>query len=237
MDVEDHRVIELNDVRREYRMGDNVVKALDGFSLDIMKGEMTSIIGPSGSGKSTLMNIIGCLDRPTSGRVLIGGSDISLMNDRQLSALRNRSIGFVFQQFNLLPKLSILENVETPLLYARVKPAARRKMAAEALHKVGLGDRLTHKPTELSGGQKQRAAIARAIVTNPSLILADEPTGALDTLTGEVIMALFRQLNEEEGRTIIIVTHDMEVSEKCRRVIRVRDGKLEHSEEACLVRT
>ncbi len=225
--------IRLENVRREYRMGDNIVNALDGLSLEIESGELTSIIGPSGSGKSTLMNIIGCLDRPTSGRVLLDGEDISLMNDKQLSKIRNRSIGFVFQQFNLLPKLSILENVETPLMYARVKPSLRRKRAEEALIKVGLGDRISHKPTELSGGQKQRAAIARAIVTEPSLLLADEPTGALDTITGDVIMELFRQLNEE-GRTIIIVTHDMEVSEKCRRIIRVRDGRLEDVEAACL---
>ncbi len=224
--------IRLENVRKEYRMGDNTVNALDGMSLEIETGELTSIIGPSGSGKSTIMNIIGCLDRPTSGRVLLNGEDLSLMNDKQLSRIRNRSIGFVFQQFNLLPKLSILENVETPMMYAKVKPSLRKKRAEEALIKVGLGDRMTHKPTELSGGQKQRAAIARAIVTEPSLILADEPTGALDTTTGEVIMDLFRQLNKE-GRTIIIVTHDLEVSEKCRRIIRVRDGKLENTEAVC----
>ncbi|MDC7124323.1 MAG: ABC transporter ATP-binding protein [Spirochaetales bacterium] len=207
-------------------MGDNIVNALDGFSLQINSGELTSIIGPSGSGKSTLMNIIGCLDRPTSGSVFLEGNDISLMNDKQLSRIRNHSIGFVFQQFNLLPRLSILENVETPLMYAGVKASKRKKMAEDALNKVGLGERISHKPTELSGGQKQRAAIARAIVTSPSLILADEPTGALDTATGEIIMNLFHQLNNE-GRTIVIVTHDMEVSEKCERIIRVRDGRME----------
>ena len=227
--------IRLVDVRKEYRMGDNIVSALDGLSLEIETGELTAIIGPSGSGKSTLMNIIGCLDRPTSGQVLLNGEDISLMNDKLLSGIRNRNIGFVFQQFNLLPKLSILENVETPLMYARVKPSLRKERAEAALIKVGLGDRISHKPTELSGGQKQRAAIARAIVTEPSLILADEPTGALDTATGEIIMDLFKRLNEE-GRTIIIVTHDMEVSEKCRRIIRVRDGRLDNTEEACSVK-
>jgi len=219
-------VIELDDISREYRMGDNIVKALDGLSLQVEKGELTSIIGPSGSGKSTLMNIIGCLDRPTSGSVRLNGEDISILSDQRLSRIRNRNIGFVFQQFNLLPRLSILENVATPLLYSKVKSSERNRIAAEALEKVGLGDRIKHRPTELSGGQKQRAAIARAIVTNPSLILADEPTGALDTATGEIIMNLFRQLNKE-GRTIIIVTHDHEVSEQCRRVVRVRDGKLE----------
>lgn len=235
MDVGKNTVIRLENIRREYRMGDNIVKALDGFSLEISEGELTSIIGPSGSGKSTLMNIIGCLDRPTFGRVLLNEKDISLMNDLQLSKIRNRNIGFVFQQFNLLPRLSILENVATPLLYSRVKPSERNRMAEEALIKVGLGDRIKHRPTELSGGQKQRAAIARAIVTNPSLILADEPTGALDTTTGELIMDLFKQLNDE-GRTIIIVTHDMEVSEECRRIVRVRDGKLEQTEEECLLK-
>lgn len=233
--VESAPVIELEDVHREYRMGDNVVKALDGLTLRINKGELTSIIGPSGSGKSTLMNIIGCLDRPTSGRVMLSGEDISVLSDQRLSGIRNRSIGFVFQQFNLLPRLSILENVATPLLYSRVKTSERNKTAAEALIKVGLGDRMKHRPTELSGGQKQRAAIARAIVTNPSLILADEPTGALDTATGEIIMELFRELNKE-GRTIIIVTHDLEVSEECRRIIKVRDGKLEQETSECLLK-
>jgi len=235
VDVTSHTVIKLQDIHREYRMGDNVVKALDGFNLEIKEGELTSIIGPSGSGKSTLMNIIGCLDRPTAGKVMIDGRDISLMKDKELAKIRNEKIGFIFQQFNLLPKLSILENVETPLLYAGVKPSLRKKLSAEALTKVGLGDRLKHKPTELSGGQKQRAAIARALVTNPSLLLADEPTGALDTGTGEIIMDLFKELNKE-GRTIIIVTHDMEVSEQCRRIIKVRDGKREQTEEPCLVK-
>ncbi len=235
MDVNRNTVIRLENIRREYRIGDNIVKALDDFSLKISEGELTSIIGPSGSGKSTLMNIIGCLDRPTSGRVMLNEKDISLMNDLQLSRIRNRNIGFVFQQFNLLPRLSILENVATPLLYSKVKPSERKRMAEVALKKVGLGERIKHRPTELSGGQKQRAAIARAIVTNPSLILADEPTGALDTATGELIMDLFRQLNNE-GRTIIIVTHDMEVSEECRRIVRVRDGRLEKTEEECLLK-
>ncbi|MBI9107423.1 MAG: ABC transporter ATP-binding protein [Spirochaetales bacterium] len=226
MDVNINPVIELENIHRDYRMGDNIVKALDGLSLTIGGGELTSIVGPSGSGKSTLMNIIGCLDRPTDGRVRLNGEDISILSDKRLSTIRNRNIGFIFQQFNLMPRLSILENVATPLLYSRVKTSERNRLATAALQKVGLGDRLKHRPTELSGGQKQRAAIARAIVTNPSLLLADEPTGALDTTTGELIMDLFRQLNSE-GRTIIIVTHDPEVSQQCRRVVRVRDGKLE----------
>ena len=219
-------VIELTDLHREYRMGDNIVKALDGLSLRVDEGEFTSIIGPSGSGKSTLMNIIGCLDRPTSGSVRLDGDDISVLSDKRLSRIRNSKIGFVFQQFNLLSKLTILENVATPLLYSGVKSNERMQRAAAALEKVGLGERLKHRPTELSGGQKQRAAIARAIVTNPSLILADEPTGALDTATGEMILDLFKLLNSE-GRTIVIVTHDLEISEQCRRTIRVRDGKIE----------
>ncbi len=218
-------VIHLEEVCREYRMGDNVVKALENFSLKVEQGEMTAITGPSGSGKSTLMNIIGCLDRPSSGTLRLMGENVALMNDKKLASIRNKSIGFVFQQFNLLPRMSILENVATPLIYRKIKGAPRRKMAEEALKKVELGDRMHHKPSELSGGQKQRAAIARAIVTNPHLILADEPTGALDTKTGQVIMTLFHQLNRE-GRTILIVTHDMDVSRECRRIVHVRDGKL-----------
>ncbi len=226
-------VIHLENIHREYRMGENVVKALDGFSLKVEQGEMTAITGPSGSGKSTLMNIIGCLDRPSSGTLRLMGEDTALMKDKKLASIRNKSIGFVFQQFNLLPRMSILDNVATPLLYRNIKAAVRRKMAEEVLKKVELEDRMHHRPSELSGGQKQRAAIARAIVTNPHLILADEPTGALDTKTGQVIMALFHQLNRE-GRTILIVTHDMDVSRECRRIVHVRDGKLEREQHSVL---
>jgi len=221
-------VITLENIHKHYSMGNNLVKALNGVSLSIEEGELVAIIGSSGSGKSTLMHIIGCLDRPTSGQVLLEGKDISFMNDEQLSKIRNRNIGFVFQQFNLLPRLSILDNVAIPLFYAGVKAPERFKRARAELEKVGLGDRVKHRPTELSGGQKQRASIARALVTNPGLILADEPTGALDTATGEIIMDLFRKINKD-GRTILIVTHDPEVSTQCSRVIRLRDGMREET--------
>lgn len=204
-------------------MGDNIVKALNGVSLTIGGGEMVAITGPSGSGKSTLMNIIGCLDRPTSGKVILEDQDISFLKDDRLSWIRNQNIGFVFQQFNLLPRLSILENVAVPLLYAGIRGKARQNRAAEALARVDLGDRLRHRPTELSGGQKQRAAIARALVTDPKIILADEPTGALDTATGDNILEIFTALNRE-GRTVLVVTHDPEVSSKCPRIIHLRDG-------------
>ena len=221
-------IITMENIHKHYQMGDNIVKALNGISLTIQEGEMVSIIGPSGSGKSTLMNIIGCLDRPTSGKMLLDEQDISSLKDDRLSWIRNRNIGFVFQQFNLLPRLSILENVAMPLLYAGIRGKERHKRAAETLAKVNLGDRLRHRPTELSGGQKQRAAIARALVTDPKIVLADEPTGALDTATGEVILELFRDLNRE-GRTILIITHDLEVSAKCPRVIHIRDGLKEEA--------
>ncbi|MDD2231326.1 MAG: ABC transporter ATP-binding protein [Sphaerochaetaceae bacterium] len=219
-------VIEAVDVRKYYIVGDYLVKALDGVDVDIRKGEFVSIMGPSGSGKSTLMNLIGCLDRPTSGILKIDGTDTSDFSERDLAYLRNEKIGFVFQQFNLLGKLNALENVMTPLLYARVSPKERRELATEALERVGLADRMKHKPNELSGGQKQRVAIARALVNNPSLILADEPTGALDTKTGNQIMELFEQLNSE-GRTIVLVTHNRELGMACSRQILIRDGKLE----------
>ena len=221
-------VITLENVHKHYSMGDNLVKALNGVSLSIEESELAAIIGSSGSGKSTLMHIIGCLDRPTSGQVLLEGRDISFMNDEQLSGIRNRNIGFVFQQFNLLPRLSILDNVAIPLFYAGVKALERFERAMAELEKVGLGDRVKHRPTELSGGQKQRASIARALVSNPGIILADEPTGALDTKTGEMIMDLFKKINID-GRTVIIVTHDPEVSAQCNRVIRLRDGMREET--------
>jgi putative ABC transport system ATP-binding protein len=206
---------------------ENIVRALDGVSLQIEEGEMVAIRGPSGSGKSTLMNVLGCLDRPTSGRYVLAGEDVSRMSGNALAAVRNRRIGFVFQTFNLLPRMSALENVELPLLYGGAARAGAKSL--EALKIVGLGERSHHKPNQLSGGQRQRVAIARAIVSNPAIILADEPTGALDTRTGEEILALFHKLNAE-GRTIIIVTHDLKVAEHCQREIYMRDGKVVPSE-------
>lgn len=219
-------VIALRNVSRYYVMGEFIVKALDGVSVSIKRGEFTSIMGPSGSGKSTMMNLIGCLDTPTDGQILIDGEDTSGMNEAELAFIRNQKVGFVFQQFNLLGKLTALENVVTPLLYAGYRPRERRRMAINALERVGLADRMYHRPNELSGGQKQRVAIARALVNNPSILLADEPTGALDTRTGNQIMELFDEINSE-GRTVILVTHDRELGLKAKRQIHLRDGKIE----------
>ncbi|NLE15562.1 MAG: ABC transporter ATP-binding protein [Spirochaetales bacterium] len=219
-------VIRLQDVRRYYVMGEFVVKALDGVSVDIKRGEFSSIMGPSGSGKSTMMNLIGCLDTPTSGLIDIDGENTAGLNETELAYIRNRKVGFVFQQFNLLGKLTALDNVIVPLLYAGMSVRERKQKAADALERVGLSDRLYHRPNELSGGQKQRVAIARALVNNPSILLADEPTGALDTKTGNQIMELFEELNSE-GRTVVIVTHDRELGMRCHRQIRIRDGRLE----------
>ena len=223
----DFPVIYIDDVHRYYVVGDFVVKALDGVSMRVGRGDFTAIMGPSGSGKSTLMNLIGCLDTPTSGKILIDGEDTSGLNETELSYIRNRKIGFVFQQFNLLAKMSALENVMTPLLYTGgIGAKERRERAEYALERVGLKDRMKHSPNELSGGQKQRVAIARALVTRPSIILADEPTGALDTTTGNQIMELFGELNGE-GNTIVIVTHNEEIGRSCPHQIRIRDGKRE----------
>jgi putative ABC transport system ATP-binding protein len=215
--------IEVIDLVKTYTMGDQEVRALDGVSFSIVPGEMASIIGSSGSGKSTLMNILGCLDRPTSGRYVLDGEDVSTLNSTQLARIRNRKIGFVFQSFNLLSRMSALENVEVPLLYSGVSNAKDR--ALDALKRVGLGERSHHEPNQLSGGQRQRVAIARALVTNPTIILADEPTGNLDTRTSEEIMTLFKELNAQ-GVTLIIVTHEPDVAAHCQRAIQVRDGKI-----------
>ena len=219
-------LIELHDVTKVYQMGDVEVRALNGVSLGIERGELTAIMGPSGSGKSTLMNILGCLDQVTSGEYLLEGTRISTLNDDQLAEIRNRRIGFVFQSYNLLSRTTALDNVEVPLIYAGAGGRARRQKAAEALEAVGLGDRLHHKPNELSGGQQQRVAVARALINEPSIILADEPTGNLDTKTGLEIIALFQRLNEERGITVLYVTHDAEIARFTRRIIRLRDGKV-----------
>ena len=219
-------VIRLQNIKRYFMVGDFIVKALDGVSVDIKKGEFTSIMGPSGSGKSTMMNLIGCLDTPTSGLIDIDGENTAGLNETELAYIRNRKVGFVFQQFNLLGKMTALENVITPLLYAGESVRERKTRAIEALERVGLTDRMNHRPNELSGGQKQRVAIARALVNNPAILLADEPTGALDSKTGNQIMELFEELSSE-GRTVILVTHDRELGMRSLRQIRLRDGKLE----------
>lgn len=218
-------VVRTIDLRRSYRMGENVVHALAGVSLSIERGELIAIMGPSGSGKTTLMNVIGCLDSPTGGRVVVNGEDVSDMSESELAVMRNRTIGFVFQSFSLLPRMNVLENVVVPLEYAGIAPAERRRRAAEILQRVGLDDRLRHKPSELSGGQRQRAAIARALVNNPTILLADEPTGSLDSHTGSMIMELVLEIHRS-GRTVIIVTHDPEVAAYCPRTIEIRDGRI-----------
>lgn len=218
-------VIVLESLKKYYFMGEFIIKALDDVSLSIRKGEYTAIMGPSGSGKSTMMHLVGCLDTPTEGRIFIDADDTSSLREEDLAYLRNAKIGFVFQQFNLLMKINALENVMTPLMYAGYSFRQRREIAEHALEQVGLKDRMKHRPNELSGGQKQRIAIARSLVNDPTILLADEPTGALDTVTGEQIMDLFEQINQQ-GRTVIMVTHDPEVSSRCRRTIHLRDGKI-----------
>ncbi|GIV57456.1 MAG: ABC transporter ATP-binding protein [Bacteroidetes bacterium] len=219
-------LIRLIDITKVYPMGAQEVRALAGVSLEIYPNEYVAIMGPSGSGKSTLMNIIGCLDVPTTGAYYLNGQRVSEMTDDELAVVRNREIGFVFQTFNLLPRVSCLQNVELPLIYAGMRRSERRAMAEQALRSVGLGDRLHHKPNELSGGQRQRVAVARALVNNPSLLLADEPTGNLDTKTGEEIMRLFETLYRR-GNTLLVVTHEEDIARHARRIIRLRDGLIE----------
>jgi putative ABC transport system ATP-binding protein len=217
-------VIEIKDVKKIYKMGDVEVPALAGVSLAINKGEMVAIIGPSGSGKSTLMNIIGCLDTPTSGSYILDGVDVSKMTDDEQAIIRNKKIGFVFQQFNLLPRTRAVDQVELPLVYSGATD--RKQKALTALQSVGLGERTFHRPNELSGGQQQRVAIARALVTDPSIILADEPTGNLDSKSGAEILGIFKRLNKEKGLTVILVTHDPNIAAQAYRTIRLSDGEI-----------
>ena len=224
-------VIAIDDVAKLYVMGEETIHALRSVSLRIHRNEYLAIMGPSGSGKSTLMNMIGCLDTPTSGRYEFNGRNVAAMDDDELAAIRNREIGFVFQTFNLLPRSNALRNVELPLIYAGLPPEERRERARQALADVGLGNRLDHKPAELSGGQRQRVAIARALVNRPSILLADEPTGNLDSQTGVEIMALFEELYER-GNTLIVVTHEEDVARHARRIVRLRDGLIASDEPA-----
>ena len=219
-------VIKLVNITKVYQMGMEEVHALRGVSLEIGRNEYVAIMGPSGSGKSTLMNIIGCLDTPTAGLYELNNLNVSDMNDNELAKVRNKEIGFVFQTFNLLARSDVLHNVELPLIYGGIGSGERKRMAKEALMRVGLGDRMTHKPNELSGGQRQRVAVARALVTRPSILLADEPTGNLDSKTGEEIMGLFEDLHRE-GNTIILVTHEADIAAHAHRVVRIHDGKIE----------
>jgi len=222
-------VIRLKDVYRTYEMGDQVLNALDGVSLDIMRNEYVAIVGASGSGKSTMMNIIGCLDRATKGDYLLNGTDVGDMSETQLARARNREIGFIFQSFNLLSRASALKNVMQPLVYRGIPRAERKRLASEALDRVGLGDRLESRPNQMSGGQRQRVAIARALIGQPAILLADEPTGNLDSKTSQEIMALIDELHQQ-GQTIIMVTHEPDIAAHCERVIRLTDGRVESDE-------
>jgi putative ABC transport system ATP-binding protein len=224
-------VLELDAVRKVYGIGQLEVEALKGITLSITQGEYVAIMGPSGSGKSTLMHILGCLDVPTSGTYRLAGEDVSLMDEIDLAEARNRRIGFVFQQFNLLPSMTALRNVEMPLAYAAMPRDRRRVLAQEALDRVGLGDRMNHKPGEMSGGQQQRVAVARALASNPALLLADEPTGNLDSTATEDVLGLFHELHEQ-GRTVVLITHEADVAARAARIIRIRDGLVASDEPA-----
>lgn len=228
--MENNNLIHLDNIERIYTVGETQVKALKGISYNIQKGDLLAIMGPSGSGKSTLMNIIGCLDRPTSGKYLFGGQEVSTMNKNQLAGIRNKRIGFVFQNFNLLSRTTALENTELPLLYSDIPSKKSKELALKALAQVGLEGRELHKTNQLSGGEMQRVAIARALVNSPSLLLADEPTGNLDTKTGNDIMAVLKKLNKDNNITIVLVTHDPEVAEAAEKTIFLRDGEIERIE-------
>ena len=223
-------IIRIENLTRWYRIGDETVKALNGVNLSINKNEYVALMGPSGSGKSTIMNIIGCLDTPTSGSYYLNGPDVAKLSDNQLAEIRNKEIGFVFQTFNLLPRYTALDNVALPLVYAGMPKEKRNARAKDVLQQVGLGDRMTHKPNELSGGQRQRVAVARALVNKPSIILADEPTGNLDTKTSYEIMALFQDIHDA-GNTIIVVTHEEDIARHAHRIVRLRDGVVESDEK------
>lgn len=224
-------ILDMKDIVKTYRMGDEDQVVLKGVDLLVHKGEFLSILGPSGSGKSTMMNIIGCLDTPTSGTCILGGRNISDQSQKQLARIRSKEIGFIFQSFQLLPRQSARENVELPLIYAHIPPHERRSRAEEMLIKVGLEDKMDHRPNQLSGGQQQRVAIARALANNPTILLADEPTGALDQKTGKQVMDLFTELNEE-GNTIIMITHDSNIAKYANRVVRILDGNLYEGDES-----
>lgn len=218
-------MISLTNIVKRYMMGEEEIMALAGVDLSIARNEYVALIGPSGSGKSTLMNLLGCLDTPSEGKYILNGRDTSTMNDNELAKVRNQEIGFIFQSFHLLPRMSVLQNVMQPLVYRGIPAAERAKLAAQALNKVGLGDRMAHRPNQLSGGQRQRVAIARALVGNPSILLADEPTGNLDSKTSAEIMALFDELHQQ-GQTVIVVTHEPDIAAHCHRTLRVSDGKI-----------
>jgi len=218
-------LLAVRDLKKIYQVGSQTVPAVNGIDLDILKGEYVAIMGSSGSGKSTLMNMLGCLDTPTSGSYEMNGTEVKNFTDDQLAGIRNKEIGFVFQTFNLLPRSNAIQNVELPLVYAGLRSAERKARVIDALQKVGLGDRMDHRPNELSGGQRQRVAVARALVNNPSLILADEPTGNLDSVTSDEIMDLLKELNDK-GHTVIVVTHEEDIAAKCKRIIRLHDGKI-----------